>query len=134
MTFCKNILLVSYFFLSVVLLNAQNKTGILIGKVKDAYYDNAIKNASVTLQGNKKLFQANSNEKGIYEFSQLPVGVYSVIVSQNKYKINELTDYISVSEDSIATVTFKLIPLFKLIKSANIFSNNFIVEDTNLPY
>ncbi len=134
MTFCKHILLVSSFFLSVIILNAQNKTGALIGKVKDAYNDNAIKNATVTLLGNNKLFQAISNKKGIYEFSQLPVGVYTVIVSKDNFKINELTDYISVSEDSIATVTFKLIPLFKLIKSANIFSNNFIVEDTNVPY
>lgn len=129
MAFLKHIFFISYFFLSVVILNAQNKTGTLIGKVKDAYYDNAIKNAAVTLLGNNKLFQATSNEKGIYEFSQLPVGFYNIIVSQNKYKINELTDSISVLEDSIIMQTFNLTPFLIPSFQRNVLSQSCNFED-----
>jgi hypothetical protein len=114
MAFLKHILLVSFFILSVLFLNAQNKTGALIGKVKDAYYSNAIKNASVTLLGNNKLFQTETNEKGIYEFSQLPVGVYSVIIRKDNFKINELLNFINITEDTIITIGFKLIPIIKV--------------------
>lgn len=119
MAFLKHKLLVSYFILSVVLINAQNKTGALIGKVKDAYYDNAIKNATVTLLGNNKVFQTETNEKGIYEFSQLPVGVYSVITRKDNFKINELLNFINITEDTIITIGFKLIPIIK-VENGNI--------------
>lgn len=129
MAFLKNILFISYFFLSVIILNAQNKTGTLIGKVKDAYYDNAIKNATVTLLRNNKLFQATSNEKGIYEFSQLPVGDYTVIVSKNNFKINESTDSIRVSEDSIILQIFKLTPCLYPSFQRNILSQSCNFDD-----
>lgn len=129
MNFCKYILIVSYFILSVVILNAQNKTGALIGKVKDTYYDNVVKNATVTLLGNNKLFQTISNEKGVYEFSQLPIGDYNVIVSKDNFKINALTDSINVLEDSIIIQILRLTPFLYPSFQRNILSQSCNFDD-----
>ncbi|MBJ7429436.1 MAG: carboxypeptidase regulatory-like domain-containing protein [Bacteroidia bacterium] len=92
------------------------QTGALIGKIKNAYSENEIPNATITLIGNQQVFQTTSNHIGIYQFNELPKGVYSVTIYKDNFKTNELLNFITITEDSVVTIGFKLIPNFEVQK------------------
>ncbi len=101
------------------------QTGALIGKIKNAYSENEIPNATITLNGNQQVFQTTSNYIGIYQFNELPKGVYSVTVHKGNFKTNELLNFITITEDSVITIGFKLIPIFEVRKqNLNVFSEH----------
>ncbi len=112
------------------------QTRALIGKIKNAYSENEIPNATITLIGNQQVFQTTSNHIGIYQFNELPKGVYSVTVNKDNFKINELLNFITITEDSVITIGFKLIPIFEVVKqNRNVFSEHSCVRccDVTLP-
>ena len=101
------------------------QTSALIGKIKNAYSENEIPNATITLIGNQQVFQTTSNHIGIYQFNALPKGVYSVTVHKDNFKLNELLNFITITEDSVVTIGFKLIPIFEVQKqNLNVFSEH----------
>lgn len=112
------------------------QTSALIGKIKNAYSENEIPNATITLQSSKQVFQTTSNHIGIYEFKALPKGIYSVTVHKDNFKRNELLHFITITEDSVVTIGFKLIPIFEVKKqNLNVFSEHSCVRccDITLP-
>ncbi|MFA9214506.1 MAG: carboxypeptidase-like regulatory domain-containing protein [Candidatus Methylacidiphilales bacterium] len=112
------------------------QTGALIGKIKNAYSENEIPNATITLIGKKQVFQTTSNHIGIYQFNELPKGVYSVTIYKNNFKINELLNFITITDDCVITIGFKLIPIFEVRKqNLNVFSEHSCIRccDVTLP-
>lgn len=112
------------------------QTGALIGKIKNAYSENEIPKATITLIGNQQVFQTTSNHIGIYQFNALPKGVYSVTVHKGNFKTNELLNFITITDDTLLTISFKLIPIFEVVKqNRNVFSEHSCIRccDVILP-
>jgi hypothetical protein len=81
------VLLSAAMLLSTVLVSAQEQTGSIFGTVKNQE-DAVIAGAKIIVRSPSLIrpLETTTNDKGVYVFPALPVGLYSVTFTADKYK------------------------------------------------
>jgi hypothetical protein len=89
-------------------LYAQLPTGTILGTVKDAK-GNVIVGATVTVYNGEGLSRSfTTNDTGFYNFPALPVGMYSIDVSQTGFKKESVNQLLTVGQEAVLNFTLQV--------------------------
>lgn len=95
-------------FFSVCQIQAQDFSQQVRGKVFDELTGKPLDKASLTLKVSNQELKAQSNEKGEFRFSQVPIGRHTLRISQEGYSPYLISDLlISAGKESILEIGMK---------------------------
>ncbi len=83
---------------------------IISGYIKDLYLSKPINGITITLIGDKLIYQCLSDSNGFYEFTNIPKGQYKLIL-QNEHYSKESRENVQITDKTyFSEQSFNLIP------------------------